>query len=123
MNTERPALRLDTSLEWLSERLATIQAPAVVATVISASGSTYRKPGARMLLEADERITGLLSGGCFERDLRENAGCGAEPLVAGFRALRYPVTVVDHMPAYANATNFPGAAVVARRRPFVGCMG
>jgi xanthine dehydrogenase accessory factor len=246
MSTERPALRLDTSLEWLSERLATIREPAVVATVISAIGSTYRKPGARMLLEADGRITGLLSGGCFEQDLRENAlhvlssgvartivydmrgeddlifgigaGCegrmeillepappggslahaimtacelshrgepavlaslhagppaelgtrlwqharpplvgalasacaraldmrqsihwgtssdpleayiqvvlpppailicgagpDAEPLVAGFRALRFPVTVADHRPAYANPVNFPGAAVV-----------
>ncbi len=249
MSTVRPAVRLDTSLEWLSERLATIRAAAVVATVVSASGSTYRKPGARMLLEADGHITGLLSGGCFEHDLREHAAqvlasgvartvtydmrgedelifgfgtgcegrmqillepappggllarditaaselshrgepvalaaihagppaelgtrlwqehgrpplaealastcahaldvrqsqsvhwgsssdlreayiqvvlpppailiCGAgpdaEPLVAGFRALRYPVTVVDHRPAYANPANFPGAAVV-----------
>jgi xanthine dehydrogenase accessory factor len=48
-------------------------AAAVVATVFSASGSTYRKPGARMLLEADGRITGLLSGGCFEQDLRAHA--------------------------------------------------
>jgi xanthine dehydrogenase accessory factor len=249
MKTERPAVRLDTSLEWLSERLATIRTTAVVATVISASGSTYRKPGARMLLEADGSITGLLSGGCFEQDLREHAipvsssgvprtvtynmrgeddlifgigtGCegsmgimlepappggllaraittaselsqrgepvalaaihtapsaelgtrlwhesgqlplpealsracvralevrqsqsvrwgpssdmreayiqvvlpppavlicgagpDAEPLVAGFRALRYPVTVVDHRPAYANPAKFPGAAVL-----------
>jgi xanthine dehydrogenase accessory factor len=249
MRTDRPALRLDTSLEWLAERLAAVQAPAVVATVISAVGSTYRKPGARMLLEADGNITGLLSGGCFEQDLREHAlhvlsseiartitydmrseddlifgigtGCegrmeillepappggpltraltaaselsrrgepvalaaihagpagelgtrlwrereqpplaealtvaceraldvrqsqsvqwgassdlrqayiqvvlpppsilicgagpDAEPLVAGFRALRYPVTVVDHRPAYANPANFPGATVM-----------
>ena len=248
MRTERPTVRLDTSLEYLAERLATVQAAGVVATVISTLGSTYRKPGARMLLEADGRITGLLSGGCFEQDLREHAAqvtaselartvgydmrgeddlifgigagcegrmdillepappggvlaraimaaselsqqgepvalaaihagppaalgtqlwhrrqrplidgalaeacasavdaqvsqavrwgtssdprgayiqfvlpppavliCGAgpdaEPLVAGFRALRYPVTVVDHRPAYANAANFPGAIV------------
>jgi xanthine dehydrogenase accessory factor len=40
------------------------------------------------------------------------AGPDAEPLAAGFRALRFPVTVVDHRAAYANAANFPGAAVV-----------
>jgi xanthine dehydrogenase accessory factor len=40
------------------------------------------------------------------------AGPDAEPLVAGFRALRCPVTVADHRPAYANPANFPGAAVV-----------
>jgi xanthine dehydrogenase accessory factor len=251
MGTEHSAVRLDTSLEGLAERLATVQAAGVVATVIATTGSTYRKPGARMLLEADGRITGLLSGGCFEQDLREHAvqvlstevartlsydmrgeddlifgmgaGCegrmeilleparpggvvardimgaselshrgevvvlatmyagpfaelgtllwhdrqqqrpplapaladacaraldtresrlvewgstsdprgayvqvllpppailicgagpDAEPLVAGFRALRYPVTVVDHRPAYANPASFPGAAVV-----------
>jgi xanthine dehydrogenase accessory factor len=244
------AVRLDTSLEQLAERLALLRAPCVVATVISATGSTYRKPGARMLVEDDGRITGLLSGGCFEQDLREHArrvlakgvaatvtydmrddddlifgigagceGCmgillepapvggstaaaimtatamshqgetvalvavhdapesergtrlwhghlrppldeplsgactravqlqssrpmswgdaaspraawiqvvlpppsvlicgagpDAEPLVAGLRALRYPVTLVDHRPAYADAGNFPGATVNA----------
>jgi xanthine dehydrogenase accessory factor len=249
MNSGRTAVRLDTSLELLAERLVTLRGPYVVATVISATGSTYRKPGARMLVEGDGRITGLLSGGCFEQDLREhaakvllggvartvrydmrsdndlifgigagcegcmeillepshpgaasasalleansmshdgqsvalaaiydgpeaelgtrlwhthlssrmdeplaiacaqaiaqrqsrpiawkNAGysreawiqvvmpppavlvCGAgpdtEPLVGGLRALRYPVTVVDHRPAYANAERFPGATVI-----------
>jgi xanthine dehydrogenase accessory factor len=41
--------------------------------LVSTAGSTYRKAGARMLIEADGRITGLLSGGCFENDLREHA--------------------------------------------------
>jgi len=64
---------LDPGLELLSQRLAQVDTPCVLATVISATGSTYRKPGARMLIEADGRITGLLSGGCLERDLREHA--------------------------------------------------
>jgi xanthine dehydrogenase accessory factor len=254
MNGAPNAVRLDTSLELLAERLAMLRGPCVVATVISATGSTYRKPGARMLLEPDGRITGLLSGGCFEQDLREHAAkilskgvagtvsydmradndeifgigsgcegcmeillepshsgetcvsaimeasamsrhgqsvalatihhapdaelgtrlwhgriqppmreplssacaravdqrrsqstfwtdaayprkawievvmpppavliCGAgpdtEPLVAGLRALRYPVTVFDHRSAYANAENFPGATVVTGPAP------
>jgi xanthine/CO dehydrogenase XdhC/CoxF family maturation factor len=66
-------VRLDPGLELLSERLARLDAPCVLATVVSAAGSTYRKPGARMLIEADGRILGLLTGGCLENDLREHA--------------------------------------------------
>jgi xanthine/CO dehydrogenase XdhC/CoxF family maturation factor len=40
------------------------------------------------------------------------AGPDAEPLAAVFRSLHFPVTVVDHRPAYANPGNFPGAEVV-----------
>ena len=73
MPTQPNPVRLDTSLEVLAERLSMLHGSCVIATVISASGSTYRKPGARMLVEDDGRITGLLSGGCFEQDLREHA--------------------------------------------------
>ena len=66
-------LRLDTSLELLLERLAATAHPCVVATIVATAGSTYRKAGARMLIEADGRMTGLLSGGCLEHDLRERA--------------------------------------------------
>ena len=41
------------------------------------------------------------------------AGPDAYPLAAGLRALRYPVTLVDHRPVYANVLNFPGATVMA----------
>jgi xanthine dehydrogenase accessory factor len=68
-----PALRLDTSLELLLERLAVLDAPAALATIVATAGSTYRKSGARMLVEPDGRLTGLLSGGCLEQDLREHA--------------------------------------------------
>jgi xanthine dehydrogenase accessory factor len=68
-----PALRLDTSLEMLLERLSLVTAPAALATIVATAGSTYRKAGARMLVEADGRMTGLLSGGCLEQDLREHA--------------------------------------------------
>ncbi len=47
--------------------------PLVLATVVSTIGSTYRKPGAQMLLAADGRSAGLLSGGCLETDLLERA--------------------------------------------------
>jgi xanthine dehydrogenase accessory factor len=73
MNSDKCSVRLDPGLEILADRLAKITTSCVLATVISAIGSTYRKPGARMLIESDGRITGLLSGGCLEQDLREHA--------------------------------------------------
>jgi xanthine dehydrogenase accessory factor len=39
------------------------------------------------------------------------AGPDTEPLVSGLRALRFPVTVVDHRPAYADPARFPGVAI------------
>jgi xanthine/CO dehydrogenase XdhC/CoxF family maturation factor len=45
----------------------------VLATVVSTAGSTYRKPGARMLIMADGSYQGLLSGGCLEADLNLHA--------------------------------------------------
>jgi len=68
-----PLLRLDTSLEMLLERMSEAAAPCVLATIVSTAGSTYRKAGARMLIETDGRLTGLLSGGCLEHDLPERA--------------------------------------------------
>jgi xanthine dehydrogenase accessory factor len=43
--------------------------PLVLATIVDTAGSTYRKPGARMLLEPDGGQAGILGGGCFEGDL------------------------------------------------------
>lgn len=47
--------------------------PLVLATVITTSGSTYTKPGTFMLLDAEGKLAGLLSGGCLEPDLAEHA--------------------------------------------------
>jgi xanthine dehydrogenase accessory factor len=66
-------VRLDTSLELLLERAPGAQASRVLATVVATAGSTYRKPGARMLLMADGSYIGLLSGGCLESDLQIHA--------------------------------------------------
>jgi xanthine dehydrogenase accessory factor len=76
------ATRLDTSLESLLERHRTLTAPCTLATIVGTAGSTYRKAGARMLIEADGRMTGLLSGGCLEEDLREHARAVLESDVA-----------------------------------------
>lgn len=45
----------------------------VLATIIGARGSTYRKPGAMMLISRDGMFEGLISGGCLEGDLLEHA--------------------------------------------------
>src|SRR5579862_3366566 len=41
--------------------------------LVEVAGSTYRKPGALMLIAADGEYSGLLSGGCLEGDLREHS--------------------------------------------------
>ncbi|HTV97466.1 MAG TPA: XdhC family protein [Steroidobacteraceae bacterium] len=64
-------MRLDTSLELLLER--GVRSAAALATVVATAGSTYRKPGARMLILADGGHVGLLSGGCLEADLALHA--------------------------------------------------
>jgi len=45
----------------------------VLGTVIATEGSTYRKPGAMMLIAADGSHRGLISGGCLESDLAQHA--------------------------------------------------
>ena len=44
-----------------------------LATVIEVRGSTYRKPGARMLITQDGYTVGAISGGCLEVDVCERA--------------------------------------------------
>jgi xanthine/CO dehydrogenase XdhC/CoxF family maturation factor len=68
-----PALaRLDTSLELLLDHMPQVRG-GVLATVVATAGSTYRKPGARMLILDDGSCLGLLSGGCLESDLMLHA--------------------------------------------------
>jgi len=45
----------------------------VLASAVHTEGSTYRRPGARVLLLPDDRMIGLISGGCLEGDLLEQA--------------------------------------------------
>jgi xanthine/CO dehydrogenase XdhC/CoxF family maturation factor len=48
-------------------------ASVVLATIVATEGSSYRKAGARMLMDPDGRYHGILAGGCFEGDLAERA--------------------------------------------------
>jgi xanthine dehydrogenase accessory factor len=45
----------------------------VLATVVAVEGSSYRKPGALMLLTADGRRIGTVSGGCLEAQVASRA--------------------------------------------------
>src|SRR5688572_1845477 len=44
-----------------------------LATVVYVEGSSYRRQGARMLVEEDGRMTGAISGGCLEGDALRKA--------------------------------------------------
>ncbi len=52
--------------------------PLVLATVYDTLGSTYTKPGHRILIAANGDYQGLVSGGCVEGDLAERARAAAE---------------------------------------------
>lgn len=45
----------------------------ILATVIRVEGSSYRKPGARMLLTKRGRRSGMISGGCLEAEVSRKA--------------------------------------------------
>ena len=47
--------------------------PAALATVVAVSGSSYRRPGARMLMTLDGPVAGGVSGGCLETDVFQRA--------------------------------------------------
>jgi xanthine dehydrogenase accessory factor len=44
-----------------------------MATLVSVKGSSYRRPGARLLIAEDRWVAGSISGGCLERDLVRRA--------------------------------------------------
>lgn len=64
-----------------------------LATVIEVRGSTYRRPGARMLMTEGSHVVGSISGGCLEADVFERAGqviASGEPVV-----VKYDTTSAD----------------------------
>ncbi len=63
------------------------QRKAALATVVWVEGSSYRRPGARMLITDDGRWEGAISGGCLEGDaLRKARGVmrDGQPLVVTY---------------------------------------
>lgn len=65
---------------WKSQR----GQPLALATLVQVEGSSYRRPGARMLIAADGTTVGALSGGCLEEEVATRA---AEVLRTGRPAL------------------------------------
>ncbi|HEX2765284.1 MAG TPA: XdhC family protein [Candidatus Limnocylindria bacterium] len=49
-----------------ARRLRAEGQPLALATVVSVKGSSYRRPGARLLVPAEGHPVGLISGGCLE---------------------------------------------------------
>jgi xanthine dehydrogenase accessory factor len=69
------------------EKVASSGKKAALATVVKVKGSTYRKPGARMLMISDNPIVGSISGGCLESDVFEQAQQvidSGEPLLVNY---------------------------------------
>ncbi|MGA2806499.1 MAG: XdhC family protein [Terracidiphilus sp.] len=57
----------------LWRELETARADYVLATVVAVEGSSYRKPGAHMVLAGDGRRAGTVSGGCLEAEVARRA--------------------------------------------------
>jgi xanthine/CO dehydrogenase XdhC/CoxF family maturation factor len=58
------------ALQQIIERVAANRAQSfALATLVQTEGSTYRKPGARLLVEATGTTLGVLSGGCLEEEI------------------------------------------------------
>jgi xanthine dehydrogenase accessory factor len=66
---------------------------AALATVVSISGSAYRRPGAKFLIEEDGKTLGSVSGGCLEADVRDVAI--STVVASGTTSLRHYSTGAD----------------------------
>ena len=68
---ERRYSRAVSEIDVLLEAAADARArgvPMALATVVSVRGSSYRRPGARLLVPVDGAPIGLISGGCLEAE-------------------------------------------------------
>jgi xanthine dehydrogenase accessory factor len=65
--------------------------PWALATLVQTEGSTYRKPGARMLVDSDGGTLGALSGGCLEEEIGrrgQEVVCDLVPALLSFDTKR-----------------------------------
>ena len=60
-------------LEAIVSHLCQAEAGCVLATLTKVEGSSYRRPGARMLVTEGKKRIGSISGGCLEEDLVERS--------------------------------------------------
>ncbi|MGI8789692.1 MAG: XdhC family protein, partial [Actinomycetota bacterium] len=69
--------------------------PMALATIVSVSGSTYRRPGARLLVPDEGASVGNLSGGCLEGEVED---LGRDVMVSGeSRLTLYDLTADDEV--------------------------
>jgi xanthine dehydrogenase accessory factor len=73
----------------LWRELESASADYVLATVVAVEGSSYRRPGARMILAQDGRRVGTVSGGCLEAEVAKRAWwlTSAGPVVERFSTI------------------------------------
>ena len=76
-------------------RLEAEGAAFLLATVVRVAGSSYRRPGARMLVAGDRWVSGCVSGGCLEGDVLLR---GAHRSRAGAVVVTYDSTTEDGEP-------------------------
>lgn len=57
----------------MARRMRTDGETFAVATVVKIGGSTYRRPGARMLVDTEGTTWGTISGGCLEGEVAQQA--------------------------------------------------
>ena len=65
--------------------------PWALATLVQTEGSTYRKPGARLLVDSDGGTLGVLSGGCLEEEIARHGQmviAKASPVLLSFDTKR-----------------------------------
>ena len=86
---------------------------AVIATVVHVTGSTYRRPGARMLIVPDGRSIGSVSGGCLEGEIIKRAWWLTE---SGAPALRAYDTSSDNDGAWEFGLGCNGVVHVLLER-------
>jgi xanthine/CO dehydrogenase XdhC/CoxF family maturation factor len=70
-----------------AERAERAGTPLVLATVVNVEGSTYRRPGARLLVAEDRWLAGGVSGGCLEDDVLKRAfwrTAGGDPVLVSY---------------------------------------
>lgn len=91
----------------------------LVATVVRTAGSSYRRPGARMLVSGERWVAGCVSGGCLEGDVLlrgahrardgaviatyDSAADDGEPFAAGLGCGGVVDVLLEYVPA--GATN------------------
>lgn len=108
--------------------------PAVLATLVAVVGSSYRRPGARLLVTASGQRLGSISGGCLEEDVllraRAVAASGQPELVTydtssendlvwgvGLGCHGVVQVLLEPIPSPAPAWVHTLAAQLAARRP------